>query len=104
MDLGAILDQVKGELDAQVLRKMQEHSIPPSLMDKILDGIQSHVRQMKAEQYAEELMNLEISSKMVAKEAETATCTEPDVSDEPQSVEKTGSEEDLKREFGLEDE
>lgn len=104
MDLGAILDQVKGELDAEVLRKMQEHSIPPSLMDKILDGIQSHIRQMKAEQYAEELMNLEIRSKMAAKEAETATRTEPAVNDEPLSVEKTGSEEDLKREFGLEDE
>lgn len=104
MDLGAILDQVKGELDAQVLRKMQEHSIPPSLMDKILDGIQSHVRQMKAEQYAEELMNMEISSKMAAKEAETVACAEPEVSDEQRSVEKTGSEEELKREFGLEDE
>ena len=38
MDIGAILDKVKGELDAEVLKKMQQHQIPSSLMDKILDG------------------------------------------------------------------
>ena len=48
MNVGAILDNVAGELDAQVLAYMQEYAIPPSLMDKVLDRIQSHMRQMKS--------------------------------------------------------
>ena len=56
MNVGAILDNVAGELDAQVLAYMQEYAIPPSLMDKVLDRIQSHMRQMKSEEYAQELM------------------------------------------------
>lgn len=68
MDIGAILDKVKGELDAEVLKKMQQHQIPPSLMDKILDGIQSHIRQMKAEQYAEALVKAEINTQMLETE------------------------------------
>ena len=39
MNVGAILDNVAGELDAQVLAYMQEYAIPPSLMDKVLDRI-----------------------------------------------------------------
>ena len=35
MNVGAILDNVAGELDAQVLAYMQEYAIPPSLMDKV---------------------------------------------------------------------
>lgn len=60
MNVGAILDNVAGELDAQVLAYMQEYAIPPSLMDKVLDRIQSHMRQMKSEEYAQELMKTQI--------------------------------------------
>lgn len=60
MNVGAILDNVAGELDAQVLTYMQEYAIPPSLMDKVLDRIQSHMRQMKSEEYAQELIKTQI--------------------------------------------
>ena len=102
MDIGAILDQVKGELDAIVVEKMQTHQIPPSLMDKVLDGIQSHVREMKAEQYAEALVNAEINLKMMEQELsanqEKASETNQDI--KHVSVTKTGTPEELLKEIG----
>lgn len=64
MNVGAILDVVAGELDAQVLGYMQEYAIPPSLMDKVLDRIQSHMRQMKSEEYAAELKEMQLEEVM----------------------------------------
>lgn len=61
MNVGAILDYVAGKLDEQVIAYMQEYAIPPSLMDKILDRLQSHMRQMKAEEYAQEMVEMQIS-------------------------------------------
>lgn len=72
MNVGAILDNVAGELDAQVLAYMQEYAIPPSLMDKVLDRIQSHMRQMKSEEYAQELMKTQIDL-AVANTEQTST-------------------------------
>ena len=102
MDIGAILDQVKGELDAIVVEKMQTHQIPPSLMDKVLDGIQSHVREMKAEQYAEALVNAEINLKMMEQELDANQGKEPETNQDikPVSVTKTGTPEELLKEIG----
>ena len=102
MDIGAILDQVKGEMDAIVVEKMQTHQIPPSLMDKVLDGIQSHVREMKAEQYAEALVNAEINLKMMEQEL-AANQEEPETNQDtkPVSVTKKGTPEELLKEIGV---
>ncbi|SHJ87808.1 hypothetical protein [Hespellia stercorisuis] len=62
MNVGALLDYVEGELDAQVVGYMQEYAIPASLMDKVLDGIQSHVRQIKSEEYAQELTQMTLNA------------------------------------------
>lgn len=77
MNVGAILDYVAGNLDAQVLKYMQEYAIPPSLMDKVLDRLQSHMRQMKAEEYAQELMQMQMEQ-AVAKETQPKSGTEVD--------------------------
>ncbi len=74
MNLGAILDNVAGELDACTLALMQRYSIPPSLMDKVLDRIQSHMRQMKAEEYAEELTSIQLRGEQ--EETHTGTVNE----------------------------
>lgn len=86
MNVGAILDFVAGELDAQVLGFMQEYAIPPSLMDKVLDRIQSHMRQMKSEEYAQELTSLQLqiatSSATVQESTEKKQGTEIDTIEE----------------------
>lgn len=103
MDIGAILDKVKGELDAEVLKKMQQHQIPPSLMDKILDGIQSHIRQMKAEQYAETLVKAEINMQMLETEIAEVKRDEQveNYNVEPESRTKTGTAEEFLKEVGM---
>ena len=103
MDIGAILDQVKGELDAIVVEKMQVHQIPPSLMDKVLDGIQSHVREMKAEQYAEALVNAEINLKMMESEMNKSeeSTEEPPKSPEPIERVKRGTVDELLEDVGM---
>lgn len=85
MNVGAVLDYVAGELDAQVLAYMQEYAIPPSLMDKVLDRLQSHMRQMKSEEYSQELIQMQINQAVANTERaemtesrETKTRTEVD--------------------------
>lgn len=70
MNVGAILDYVAGKLDAQVIGYMQEYGIPASLMDKTLDRIQSHVRQIKAEEYSEELMDVNLQLEELSRQKE----------------------------------
>lgn len=102
MDIGAILDKVKGELDAEVLKKMQQHQIPSSLMDKILDGIQSHIRQMKAEQYAEALVKAEINTQMLETEITEVKKQNEQVENynaEPESKTRAGTTEEFLQEL-----
>ena len=40
MNVGAILDNVAGELDVQLMAYMQEYAITRSLLDKSMDRIQ----------------------------------------------------------------
>lgn len=93
MNVGAVLDYVAGKLDAQVVAYMQEYAIPPSLMDKVLDRLQSHMRQMKAEEYAQEIVETQIRQAM-----DNAEQTE-------QAGPKTGTEvdsiEDFKEKVGV---
>lgn len=95
MNVGAILDYVAGELDAQVLRHMQEHAIPPSLMDKVLDRIQSHVRQMKSEEYAQEMIRMQMD---VEQQDDGRGQVE---NKEPQNGTKIQTIEDFKEEIGI---
>lgn len=101
MNVGAILDFVAGELDAQVLGYMQEYAIPPSLMDKVLDRIQSHMRQMKSEEYAQELTNIQLQ--MAASGTEQAGVTVPmqDENTVPKTETETGTIEEFKEKAGL---
>lgn len=101
MNVGAILDFVAGELDAQVLGFMQEYAIPPSLMDKVLDRIQSHMRQMKSEEYAQELTNLQLQ--MAASGTEQAGVAVPpqDENTVPKTETETGTIEEFKEKTGL---
>lgn len=96
MNVGAVLDYVAGELDAQVLAYMQEYAIPPSLMDKVLDRLQSHMRQMKSEEYSQELIQMQINQAVA--NTERAGTTEPRET-------KTGTEvddiEDFKEKVGV---
>lgn len=94
MNVGAILDNVAGELDAQVLAYMQEYAIPPSLMDKVLDRIQSHMRQMKSEEYAQELMKTQID--LAVANAETGTEEQ-----QPKSGTEVDTIEDFKEKVGI---
>ncbi len=55
MNLGAILDNVQSEMENYVLQIMQRNGLPPSLMEKCIEGVQSNIRRLKAEEYAEEL-------------------------------------------------
>lgn len=55
MNLGAILDNVQSNLESYVLQIMQKNGLPPSLMEKCIEGVQSNIRRLKAEEYAEEL-------------------------------------------------
>lgn len=73
MNVGAILDHVAGQLDADVLKYMEEYAIPPSLMDKVLDRIQSHMRQMKSEEYAAEMLNAQLQMAALKETTETDT-------------------------------
>lgn len=103
MNVGAILDFVAGELDAQVLGYMQEYAIPPSLMDKVLDRIQSHMRQMKSEEYAQELKALQLEKAMqqgteTARAVDTKKLEEPA---EPQAGTETDTIEGFKEKMGL---
>lgn len=106
MNVGAILDFVAGELDAHVLGYMQEYAIPPSLMDKVLDRIQSHMRQMKSEEYASELKEMQLAQAMGQQGSETAT-TEEDVPTPenenipPQSGAETDTIEGFKEKMGI---
>ena len=95
MNVGAILDNVAGELDAQVLAYMQEYAIPPSLMDKVLDRIQSHMRQMKSEEYAQELMKTQIDL-AVANTEQTGTEEQ-----QPKSGTEVDDIEDFKKKVGI---
>lgn len=81
MNLGAILDNIQSELENYVLQIMQQNGLPPSLMEKCIEGVQSNIRRLKAEEYAEELANALA------------------VTNEPVTEEKTGTVEDLKKEL-----
>lgn len=81
MNLGAILDNVQSELENYVLQVMQQNGLPPSLMEKCIEGVQSNIRRLKAEEYAEELASALSQS------------------NEPVTEQKTGTVEDLKREL-----
>lgn len=97
MNVGAILDFVAGELDAQVLGFMQEYAIPPSLMDKVLDRIQSHMRQMKSEEYAQELTSLQLQ---IATSSATETASVPESTEKKQGTEIDTIEE-FKEKMGM---
>lgn len=90
MNLGAIMDHVAGIVDEHVLAVMQEYGMPPSLMDKVLDKVQSHMRQMKSEEYADELARLQLSQPKQATENNQ---------DGPVETEHTGTVEEFKEEF-----
>lgn len=81
MNLGAILDSIGEQVETFVFSIMQNNGIPASLMDKVLDGVQNHVRAIKAEEYAAELMRVQAEQ------------------DAPKTEEKTGTVEDLKKEM-----
>lgn len=100
MNVGAILDFVAGKLDAQVLAYMQEYAIPPSLMDKVLDRIQSHMRQMKSEEYAEELTNVQLQMALSGTEQAGAETPPPD-EDDPSSGTETDTIEGFKGKMGM---
>ena len=78
MNVGAILDNVAGELDAQVL-----------------DRIQSHMRQMKSEEYAQELMKTQIDL-AVANTEQTGTEEQ-----QPKSGTEVDDIEDFKKKVGI---
>lgn len=81
MNLGAILDNVQSELENYVLQMMQRNGLPPSLMEKCIEGVQSNIRRLKAEEYAEELASALAQT------------------NEPVTEEKSGTVEDLKKEL-----
>lgn len=58
-NLGLYLDDIEKEIKTFVTLEMERYQIPPSLMDKILNGVQSHVRQLKAEEYAADALRVE---------------------------------------------
>lgn len=101
MNIGALLDFVAGELDAKVVGYMQEFAIPASLMDKVLDGIQSHVRQIKAEEYAQELTEMTLNAAVQAEQ--NAETTKQDSQNAmqpvPEGEKRTGTIEEFKKEF-----
>ena len=57
--LGAILDAIQAEAENLIFGIMKKYGLPPSLMDRILDGVQLNLKQMKAEEYAEILNSIE---------------------------------------------
>lgn len=99
MNVGAILDFVAGELDAQILSYMQEYAIPPSLMDKVLDRIQSHMRQMKSEEYAQELAAIQLQAAVSAGTGTAGPAPEP--APEPESRTETGTVEEFVEKMGI---
>ena len=99
MNVGAILDFVAGELDAQVLSYMQEYAIPPSLMDKVLDRIQSHMRQMKSEEYAQELAAIQLQAAFNAGSGTGTAGQEPEPA--PESGTETGTVEEFMEKIGM---
>ena len=50
--LGVIMDEARQSIERAVFAEIQGKGIPASLMDMILDGVQSTVRGMKANEYA----------------------------------------------------
>ena len=50
--LGAIMDEARQNIERAVFAEIQGKGIPASLMDMILDGVQSTIRGMKANEYA----------------------------------------------------
>lgn len=50
--LGALLDSVGEGLELYILRTMNEHSIPASLMDYVLTSATMKVKEMKYREYA----------------------------------------------------
>lgn len=99
MNVGAILDNVAGELDAQILAYMQKYDIPPSLMDKVLDRLQSHMRQMKSEEYAQELIEAQID--LAVANAERNDMDEPQQQKIPESGTEVDTIEGFKEKVGV---
>lgn len=100
MNVGAILDFVAGELDSKVVAYMQEYAIPPSLMDKVLDRIQSHMRQMKSEEYAQELTQMQLEAAVQQSGTETAGIS-PEPMQEKREGTKTQTIEEFKKEMEI---
>lgn len=105
MNIGALLDYVAGELDAQVIGHMQEYAIPASLMDKVLDRVQSHVRQVKSEEYAQELTQMTLNAVVQNQGTETAgtkQIPESEAQDaEPEIHTETDTIEGFKKKIGV---
>jgi hypothetical protein len=62
MNLGAIMDVVQAELEDVAMEKMKAHALPPSLMVKIINGVQIRIQQETSREYAENLVALEIEA------------------------------------------
>ncbi len=58
-NLGFYLDDIEKEVKTFVTLEMERYQVPPSLMDKVLNGVQSHIRQLKAEEYAADVLRVE---------------------------------------------
>ena len=76
--LGAIMDEARQNIERVVFAEIQGKGIPASLMDMVLDGVQSTIRGMKANEYASAMSQSDVEE--VQPEAEVVQ--EQEVEDE----------------------
>lgn len=62
LPLGAILNSVRNKIERYIWAEMNNNQIPASLMDGILDGVQSNIRKAVAEEYALTMLRMQEES------------------------------------------
>lgn len=90
MILGAMLDNVQEQVTVFVNNLMNQNGIPASLMDKVLDGVQSDIRRIKSQEYANELVSMEMKASQPV--TETKTGTVEDLKEELKNMNGGGTE------------
>lgn len=79
MNLGALMDIVQSEIEEEVLLKMKSHNLPPSLMARVLEGVQVRLQTEKAREYADALAAFEVEAMKSNSNAEEHTGTKEDL-------------------------
>lgn len=59
VSVGAVLDSARLDLEKFIGDMMVNRNIPPSLMDKVVDGVQVTLKQQKAEEYTECMIRMQ---------------------------------------------